>query len=75
MTEDEEYLLNLEDIDGDVITLSEPWGRHEKLMLRVENDEAICGIIVDGPMAMALVGVLAPFALQFKLDEYFKVEM
>jgi hypothetical protein len=73
--DDDRYLLNLQDVDGDTITMSQPWGDDDEIMLRIENDDAICGIIVDGPMAMAMMGVLFPFIQKFKLEEYLRTEM
>lgn len=71
--DDTVYLINLEDCDGDAITIHEPPAFGGDLMLRVQNDDHICGVIIDGPMAMAIIGVLLPFARQFKLEKYMDV--
>jgi hypothetical protein len=73
--DDNTFLLCLEDVDGDTISMSQPYKNEDTIMLRIENDGEICGLIVDGPMAMAIMGVLFPVIQKFKLEEYLRTEM
>ncbi|KPK59041.1 MAG: hypothetical protein AMJ59_12775 [Gammaproteobacteria bacterium SG8_31] len=52
-----DYLLNIEDYDGDRFTIAKPY-HDDTLMLRIENDDLIAGFIVNAPRAMAIVGCL-----------------
>jgi hypothetical protein len=65
--EDNKYLLKMTDGDGDALTVSHLWSDNT-LIMRIENDGTINGIIVDLPMAMSLMGVLLPFIQTEKLD-------
>lgn len=73
--DDNMFLLCLQDVDGDTISMSQPYKNEDTIMLRIENDGEICGLIVDGPMAMAIMGVLFPFIQKFKLEEYLRTEI
>jgi hypothetical protein len=61
-------LLEMMDCDGDSVSVQEM--SDDRFMLRIENDEVITGIIIDAPIAMALVGVLLPMIRNFKMDEF-----
>ena len=61
-------LLEMMDCDGDFISVQEM--SDDSLMLRIENDETITGIIIDAPIALALVGVLLPMIRNFKMEEF-----
>ena len=69
------YLLQLTDGDFDMLTLHQPESYGGDYMLRIHNDDQITGFIIDGPAAMALIGVLTPIARDFKIDEYLNLEM
>lgn len=75
MEDETVYLLDMTDEDGDVITIHRPSRWDGDYMMRIHNDDVCTGIIIDGPMACALLGVLAPIARDFKIDEYLKLEM
>lgn len=75
MEDETVYVLDMMDIDGDIITIHRPSRWDGDYMMRIHNDDKITGIIIDGAMACALVGVLAPIAREFKVDEYLKLEM
>lgn len=69
------YILDVRDCDDDRITLHKPetWGGD--YMLRIQNDDMKCGVVIDGPLAMQLVGALLPIVRDFKLDSYLDVEV
>ena len=68
-TDDLKYLLHLTDIDGDVLTVANPWADEGELMLRIENEGTTNGFIINLPMALTLMGVLLPFIQSAKLEQ------
>lgn len=72
--EDNKYLLDMTDVDGDRLTIATPWANDYSMMMRIENDDTINGIIIDLPIALAMIGVLLPMiqSAQFEasLKEY-----
>jgi hypothetical protein len=69
--DDNKYLLKMTDCDGDEITVAAPWRHDSDLMLRIENDGIINGIIINLPIALGLMSVLLPFIQTAKLEEAF----
>lgn len=63
------YLIHLSDVDGDVLTIANPWADEGRLMMRIENDGTTNGIIIDLPMAMSILGVLLPMIQSAKLEQ------
>ena len=70
--EDNKYLLDMVDVDEDRLTVSAPWSRDFSLMMRIENDDVINGIIIDLPIALALVGILLPMIQSAKFEASLK---
>jgi len=62
------YLLHLTDCDGDVLTIASPWANEFELMMRIDNDGTVNGIIIDLPMALSMMSVLLPMIRSAKLD-------
>jgi hypothetical protein len=69
---DNKYLLDMLDCDGDRLTVASPWLDDDQLMMRIENDDTINGIIIDLPIALALMGLLLPIIRNGMLDEALK---
>jgi hypothetical protein len=69
---DNKYLLDMLDCDGDRLTVASPWLDDDQLMMRIENDDTITGIIIDLPIALALLGILLPLIGSGKFKEKLK---
>jgi hypothetical protein len=63
------YLLHLTDIDGDILTVANPWADEGELMMRIDNDGTVNGFIINLPIALTLMGVLLPFIQTAKLEQ------
>jgi hypothetical protein len=70
--EQNKYLLDMTDMDGDRLTVASPWHSEHKLMMRIENDDSINGIIIDLPIALALIGILLPMIHSARFHEELK---
>jgi len=68
--DDMKYLLYLTDCDGDRISVANPWDEDHSLMMRIENDHVTTGIIIDLPIALALIGVLLPMIQSAKFASH-----
>ena len=66
-----DYILDLEDFDGDRFTIAQPYGA-DSYMLRIENDETVTGFMVNAPRAMAIVGCLMKLIEEWDFKEDIK---
>jgi hypothetical protein len=73
--EDNQFLIDVLDCDGDRLTVSAPWNNDDDLMMRIENDDTINGIIINLPIALALIGILLPMIQTGRFDEKVKEYM
>jgi len=69
--DEEEYLIDIEDCDGDRLTIAKPYG-DDDLMIRIGNDESITGFIVTAPEAMIIVGCLMRLITQWDFQGHIK---
>ena len=69
---DNKYLLDMLDCDGDRLTVASPWLDDSELMMRIENDDTINGIIISLPIALALMALLLPIIRAGMSDEALK---
>ena len=67
----EEYLIDIQDGDGDRMTISSPWSE-STLMMRIENDDTITGFLVTPSEAMIIVGCLMKLIEQWDFQGHIK---